>query len=314
MYQDLDVIELNGLKVHGKHGVFAEEKHTGHDFLIDAQLFVDLSQAAIDDSLAASVNYGAVADLIVNTVQPGSVDLIEHLAKRVLDAIFAHFPLVRAAKITINKPTAPINHPFQNVSVTLKREAPQQLALVSVGSNVGDSKEYLAKALELINKIPETSVLASSSMYQTKPVSDIVQADYLNAIFALSTKLSPWQLLNELQEIELMLHRRRIIRFGPRTLDLDLISWGEIALESDYLTLPHPRAHERAFVLVPLAEVSALLAAGGYEQQLKLGFADIDSLLSNLPASDLDSVLKLPSSSDFSMVRSLIKKPAREIK
>ncbi|MBU3826013.1 MAG: 2-amino-4-hydroxy-6-hydroxymethyldihydropteridine diphosphokinase [Candidatus Anaerobiospirillum merdipullorum] len=127
------------------------------------------------------------------------------------------------------------------------------LALISAGSNLGDSQALLTTAVHQLRTLGH--VLKVSALYRTKPVGLVEQPDFLNLALSLETTLSPLDLLHGLQGIENAAGRKRIIHWGPRTLDLDLIAYQDLKLASPELSLPHPRATERAFVLVPLNEI-----------------------------------------------------------
>ncbi len=127
---------------------------------------------------------------------------------------------------------------------------------VGLGSNLGDRQAYLERALDALRELPETRVLAVSSFYDTEPVGDPTEPDYLNAVAEMETRLSPERLLWNLQLIESRLGRPRTGRSGPRTIDLDLLFYDRLVLEQPGLELPHPRYAERAFVLVPMAELA----------------------------------------------------------
>ena len=126
---------------------------------------------------------------------------------------------------------------------------------IALGSNLGDSLTILKSAIETLNNTPEIAVKSHSSWYQTAPVGP-PQPDYINACAILEVTLEPQQLLAKLLEIELKFNRLRREKWGPRTLDLDLLLYDNLVLETPTLTLPHPRMTERAFVLVPLAEIA----------------------------------------------------------
>lgn len=125
--------------------------------------------------------------------------------------------------------------------------------VISLGSNLGDRLEILKAAVESIRLVAQ--IEAVSSFYETDPVGGPEQPDYLNAVLIASSYLTPELLLTELQKIESAAGRTREIRWGARTLDLDLITAEDIEQENEFLTLPHPRAHERAFVLQPWLEI-----------------------------------------------------------
>jgi len=127
-------------------------------------------------------------------------------------------------------------------------------AYVGLGSNLGDRAAYLLLGLSALSRLPETRLLRLSPVYETDPVGP-PQPPYLNMVAELETELSPKGLLAEMLRIEKALGRERRERWGPRTLDLDLLLYGDLVLEEAGLSVPHPRLHERAFVLVPLLDL-----------------------------------------------------------
>ena len=137
--------------------------------------------------------------------------------------------------------------------------------VLSVGSNLGDRLGTLQGCVQAIGGLPETDVLAISPVYETAPVGGPSQPDYLNAVLVIETGLAPRDLLAATQRIEADFGRIRAERFGPRTLDIDIISYDEEISDDPVLTLPHPRAHERAFVLAPWHDVdpAAILPGRG---------------------------------------------------
>ncbi len=126
---------------------------------------------------------------------------------------------------------------------------------IALGSNLGDSLDILQSAVQLLDQTPGIELLARSSWYRTKAVGP-PQPDYLNGCVLLQVQMSPQQLLATLLEIEAKFGRVRQERWGPRTLDLDLLLFDDVVLHSPHLQIPHPRMRERAFVLVPLAEIA----------------------------------------------------------
>ena len=136
-------------------------------------------------------------------------------------------------------------------------------AYVGLGSNLGDSAGEVERALGEIAALPGTTLVARSSLYRTAPI-DAGGDDYVNAVAHVRTRLAPAALLTALQAIERAHGRERPFIHAPRTLDLDLLLHGDTVLASDPLTLPHPSLHERAFVVVPLAEVAPGLVVPGH--------------------------------------------------
>lgn len=133
--------------------------------------------------------------------------------------------------------------------------SPRSRAFLSLGSNVGDREGYLAAAREALAALPGTEVLAASRIYETAPQERKKQPDFLNQAVCLATGLEPFDLLHECQRIERDHGRTRGLRFGPRTLDIDILVFQGVESDHSELTLPHPRMLRRAFVLVPLAEI-----------------------------------------------------------
>jgi 2-amino-4-hydroxy-6-hydroxymethyldihydropteridine diphosphokinase len=136
------------------------------------------------------------------------------------------------------------------------------LAYIGLGANLGDARAALEASLQALAALPDTQLLRRSSLYRSAPI-DSSGPDYLNAVAELRTGLAPLALLHALQVIEQDHGRERPYRNAPRTLDLDLLLHDDLALDTPELTLPHPRAHQRAFVLLPLAELAPTLQIPG---------------------------------------------------
>ncbi|MDM0036309.1 2-amino-4-hydroxy-6-hydroxymethyldihydropteridine diphosphokinase [Variovorax sp. J22P271] len=128
-------------------------------------------------------------------------------------------------------------------------------AFVAIGANLGDARETVLRAMDDLDRLPRTRVSARSSLYRSAPV-NAGGPDFVNAVVALQTGLDPHALLAELQRLEAGAGRERPYRNAPRTLDLDLLRHGDAVLDTPQLRLPHPRLAERAFVLLPLAEIA----------------------------------------------------------
>ncbi|MBM7642940.1 2-amino-4-hydroxy-6-hydroxymethyldihydropteridine diphosphokinase [Streptococcus loxodontisalivarius] len=149
------------------------------------------------------------------------------------------------------------------------------LVYLSLGSNMGDKRAYLERALQLLNDLPQTKVVAVSSFYQTAAWGKTDQDDFLNLACQLETDLDKFDLLRYCQKIEKDLDRVRHEHWGPRTIDIDMLLYGQDTSDVEELRLPHPFMKERAFVLVPLLEIAPDLT----EPVLALPYADALSLL-----------------------------------
>jgi 2-amino-4-hydroxy-6-hydroxymethyldihydropteridine diphosphokinase/dihydroneopterin aldolase/2-amino-4-hydroxy-6-hydroxymethyldihydropteridine diphosphokinase len=129
-------------------------------------------------------------------------------------------------------------------------------AYLALGSNIGDREAYLAKALKMLGETEGVKVTNVSTFLNTKPVGYTDQPDFLNAVVEIETTLEPHTLLGVCNEIEQNLKRKRIIHWGPRTIDVDILLFGDLVLEDETLTIPHPRMTERNFVMQPLSEIA----------------------------------------------------------
>lgn len=136
-------------------------------------------------------------------------------------------------------------------------------AFLGLGGNIGDPAATMAAALRAIDADRACSLVAVSSLYRTPPWGKIDQPDFLNAVASISTALSPRDLLSLCLEEERLLKRTRNERWGPRTIDIDILLYDDIMIDEDGLTIPHPRLAERAFVLIPLKEIAPEIAIGG---------------------------------------------------
>ena len=126
---------------------------------------------------------------------------------------------------------------------------------LALGSNLGDREKNLDEAIKGISNISQVNIICISKIYNTKPVGYTVQNDFLNMALALNVELKPLPLLEKLHEIENSLKRTRDIHWGPRTIDIDILLYGNEKIELPQLTVPHPRMLERAFVLIPFKDV-----------------------------------------------------------
>ena len=137
-----------------------------------------------------------------------------------------------------------------------------QLAYIGLGSNLGASQDVLVQAIAALTQIPNCALLKQSNFWQSAPV-DAQGPDYLNAVVALSIQMEPLNLLHQLQSIETQFGRQRPYPNAPRTLDLDLLWMAGVTMQTPELTLPHPRLHQRAFVVFPLGQIAPELSIPG---------------------------------------------------
>ncbi len=149
------------------------------------------------------------------------------------------------------------------------------IAYIGIGANLGDARANVEDALTRLAALPATRVTARSSLWKTAPI-DSSGDDYINAVARIDTSLAPADLLDAVRAIELAHGRERPYRNAPRTLDLDILLYGDARIDTPSLTVPHPRMHQRAFVLAPLAEIApdAVIAGIGALADLLPAVAD----------------------------------------
>ncbi|MDO4486434.1 MAG: 2-amino-4-hydroxy-6-hydroxymethyldihydropteridine diphosphokinase [Bacillota bacterium] len=249
-----DKIHIRNLEVFANHGVFPEETRLGQKFLVSLTMYMDTRPAGSSDDLSESVNYGDVSSFITSYMKEHTFKLIEAAAENLAEAVLLRYPLLNGLTLELKKPWAPIGLPLEDVSVEITRF--WHNAYLGLGSNLGDKKGYLDQAVKSLDETRGCSVSKVSSYIVTEPYGGVEQDDFLNACLILRTLLSPHQLLDRLHEIEQAAHRERIVRWGPRTLDLDILMYDDMVMESENLIIPHVEMHLREFVLKPLAEIA----------------------------------------------------------
>lgn len=271
-----DRIVVAGIRGTGYHGVFEHERRDGQEFLVDVAIELDLRRPGRSDDLGDTVHYGEVAAGVLARIEGEPFDLIEALAEAVAGDILGRDG-VDAVDVIVHKPQAPVGVPVVDVRVEIRRERGTRVVL-ALGSNVGDRVATLTGAVERLAEVPRLTLTAVSELVESDPLpvpSDLIrvgsdlspvetdpwggpdQAAYLNGVVLATYAGSPAALLRALHAIEHRHGRTREIRWGARTLDVDLIQFGvpgsdrERLSDAPSLLLPHPGARERNFVLYP---------------------------------------------------------------
>ena len=250
----MDKINIKNLEIFAKHGVLPEENSLGQKFVVSVSLYTDLRGAGRSDDLARSVDYGAVCGVIRSFVEGNTFKLIETVAEGLAEKLLIDYRTVNKVWIEIKKPWAPVAAHLETVSVEIGRG--RHTAFIALGSNIGDREEHLRFAVSELTKTRGCRVLRVSKFVNTEPYGGIDQGDFLNGCLELETLLSPHDLLKALHEIEQKTGRERDVRWGPRTLDLDIIFYDDAVISDDTLRVPHVEMHKRDFVLIPLSEIA----------------------------------------------------------
>ena len=264
-----DRIELRGLRLLGAHGAAAGEEALAQPFEVDLDVFADLSRAGRSDQLAHTADYGALCEAVRTVIEGPHVALLEHLAEKVARAVMvAGGPVVSGVGVAVRKLRPPVPFQLASAGVSVYRSAPAPTrAFVALGSNLGDRWANLRRG---VAGLPD--VVAISPVYETEPVGGPAgQGRYLNMVAELMTRRSPSELLAAAQQAEAAALRQRGERWGPRTLDVDILLYGEEKIATPDLLVPHPRMWERGFVLAPLADLAPELVAGKLGAELLEG-------------------------------------------
>lgn len=247
----MDEIRIKHLEVFGNHGVFPEETKLGQKFQVNATLYTETREAGLNDELSSSIHYGEICHEITRFMREHTYRLIESVAERLAAHLLLKTPRLWAIDLEIEKPWAPIGLPLEAVSVKIRRSWHQ--AYLGLGSNLGDRHGYLTDAIAKLKQIEGIRVLQASEFIETEPYGGVAQDPFLNGCLEVKTILSPQELLKEMNRIEAEAGRERIVHWGPRTLDLDLLFYDDRITEDPKLLLPHPDMQNREFVLGPLA-------------------------------------------------------------
>lgn len=250
----MDKIEIRDLEIFANHGVFPEETALGQKFVVSAVMYTETRPAGLTDDLSASINYGEVSHMITDFLQKNTYKLLEAAVENLAEMLLLSLPLLKKITLRIEKPWAPVGLPLKTVAVEITRG--WHTAYIAFGSNMGDKKKYLDNAIQGLRDMKEIVVEKVSEYLVTEPYGDVEQDEFLNGALRVRTLLSPEELLDRLHVLEQAADRKRIIHWGPRTLDLDIIFYDDLICEEDDLCIPHIEMHKRSFVLKPLEEIA----------------------------------------------------------
>ncbi|MBE5925309.1 MAG: 2-amino-4-hydroxy-6-hydroxymethyldihydropteridine diphosphokinase [Lachnospiraceae bacterium] len=250
----MDKIYIENLELFGHHGVLEQEQVLGQKFIVCATLFLDTRKAGKTDYLKESLDYSEVCRKIKEIVERQRFLLIERVAETIAETLLLTYEQLFEVEITVKKPWAPVLEHLDTVSVTIKRK--WHKAYLSIGSNIGDREGYLDMAVDYFNNEYDTKVTAVADYIETKPYGDVEQEDFLNGALEIVTLKTPRELLETAMAIEKEAHRERLVHWGPRTLDVDILFYDdEIIMEED-LKIPHVEIPKREFVLEPLNSIA----------------------------------------------------------
>lgn len=250
----MDQIIIQDLSIYAKHGVYMEENILGQQFLVSVYIDLDLSRAGQTDDLQHTIDYGKICHFVTNYMQSHTFKLIEAAAEHLAEELLLKYEQIKKVRIKVKKPWAPIGLPIKNVCVSVDRT--RHNVYLSLGSNLGDRQAYLQQAIKELDALDSCKVCEQSKVIETEPYGDVPQDKFLNCVIRIETVLNPQQLLEALHVIEANANRTREIHWGPRTLDLDILFYDHITVNTPQLTIPHADMQNRSFVLEPLCEIA----------------------------------------------------------
>ena len=263
----LDKIEIKELEVFANHGVFPEETALGQKFVVSAIMYTETRPAGLTDDLEKSINYGEISHQIKDYMSSHTYKLLEAAAENLCRELLLQTKGLEKIHLEIKKPWAPVNLPLDTVSVEIERS--WHTAYIAVGANMGETEKTVREAIQEVGTIKDTTVTRVSSLIVTKPYGVVEQDDFLNGAMEVRTLLTPEELLEELHRIEAEHGRERVLRWGPRTLDLDIIFYDDLVMDSEELTIPHIDMQNRDFVVDPMAEIAPYKRHPIYRKTMK---------------------------------------------
>ena len=249
-----NIIKIENLKVDAFHGVLDEEKTNAQPFVFSANVYLNFLKAAKSDDLNVSISYCDIMQEIVDFASQNSFNLIETLAYRCALHLMLKFEKIEKIELEVSKPHAPYPLDFDTVKTFV--ELSWHTAYLSLGSNLGNKEENLKLAIEKLNTEPEICVTKESTLYQNPPYGGVATEEFINQAIEIKTLLNPFDLLDKIHEIEASLGRVRDVHWGNRTIDIDIVFYDDLHINTETLTIPHKDYKNRDFVLRPLSQIA----------------------------------------------------------
>lgn len=272
----MDKIHIKNLEVFARHGVFPEENVLGQKFVVSAVLHTSTRAAGKTDDLTKSIHYGEVSQFVTEFMEQNTFKLLETVAERLAEELLLRTEHLEKVSLEIKKPWAPVGLPLETVSVEIERG--WHTAYIALGSNLGDKEANLRLGVEGLRSIRGCRVEAVSDFLVTVPYGGVEQDDFLNGAMKIRTLLTPHELLERLHEIEQEAKRERVVRWGPRTLDLDILLYDDLILDEEELHIPHIEMYKRDFVLKPLCQIAPYARHPVYNRTAAELLADLERL------------------------------------
>ena len=268
-----DIIRIEGLRLPGSHGVHDFEKAEVHPFVFDISCRMDLSAAGHSDDLKDTVSYSDVCRAVKEINESASFDLIETLAEKTALELLHRFNPLKGVTVKVSKPEAPVPEEFDDISVTVERS--WHRISISFGSNIGDSEGIIKSMLEELSGSGLFKDITVSDIIRTRPYGVKDQPDFLNGCLTAHTVLNPRGLLKFCMDTEKKYGRERALRWGPRTLDMDILFYDDFIIDEPDLVIPHYDMKNRDFVLKPLNDIAGYLMHPVYKKTVKEMYTEL---------------------------------------
>lgn len=267
----MDRILIDNLLVMAVIGALPHEREAAQPIRLDLDIGLDLRDACASDELGHTVDYGLVSEQVARLCASSEFVLLERLADAVARLVLG-FARVEEVDVLVAKLRPPIPTPVDSTAVRIVRtsadstgvSAAKHEVIVALGSNLGDRESYLRMAIAGLDR-----VVAMSQIYETEPIGGPgEQGAFLNMVVKVESALDPYSFIRRCKRIEAAAARQRLVHWGPRTLDVDVLFFDDARIDSVELVVPHPRINERRFVLAPLSEIAPERCPDGWETSL----------------------------------------------
>ncbi len=250
----MNEIKIDKIKFKANHGVFEFEKENGQYFYLSINIKTNFEETLFDDNLNNTIHYGYISEDAIKFLQENTFDLIETAIYRLSDFLFSKYNKIDELELEIFKPNAPVELDFKNISVKIKHKKTK--VYISLGSSIGDLNKYFDDAIKMLKKTRGIYCLKESQRYSSLPLGGVAKEEFLNSVVEIETILTPAKLLKILNNIENKLDRKREIKWDDRTIDLDILFYGNQIISKENLIIPHPEIENRDFVLKPLLDLN----------------------------------------------------------
>ena len=249
----MDKIKIKDLEIFANHGVFPEENVLGQKFVVSAELYTDTRRAGRTDDLTESIHYGQVSAFIDMWLKKHTYKLLESAAENLAEELLLKYPGLKAIRLEIK-------NRGRRSAASQDRECGDRegetYCIHCHGLQYGRQGKVYQRCSQKLDAVRGCTVRSVSELIETPPYGVTDQDDFLNGCLELETLLTPRELLKELNRIEAESGRERIVHWGPRTLDLDIIFYDDITVQEKDLCIPHVEMHKRKFVLEPLSQIA----------------------------------------------------------